>query len=121
MPRTSPKTCSGLGGTCPHLALPGHARCEEHEKGYSAPGVRTKNPWDWVWKDPRWIRLSALTLREEPTCRMCGAPSEVADHIQELADGGAPFSRSNTQGLCRACNTGKGQRSTQARKRRSTS
>lgn len=119
MPRASGKTCSALGGTCSNLALPGHARCEIHEKQKGRADVRRgRNPWDWVWHDPRWKRLAAHTLREEPTCRKCGAPSEVADHIVELADGGAPFSRSNTQGLCNRCNVGKGQKAAQARRLR---
>jgi len=119
MPRASGKSCSALGGTCPNLALPGHARCADHEKSKGrVDGPRARNPWDWVWHDVRWKRLARLTLIEEPNCRICGAPSEVADHIVELADGGAPFARTNTQGLCNRDNVSKGQKAAQARRQR---
>lgn len=58
-------------------------------------------------------------IAEEPICRICTVnPSEVADHIVERADGGAPFDRSNLQGACNRCNVAKGQRAAQARRKR---
>lgn len=49
-----------------------------------------------------WKRLRAEVLDEEPVCRepRCGQPSNHADHIIALRDGGAPLDRANIQGLC---------------------
>jgi len=57
-----------------------------------------------------WRRVRAQVLREEPTCRMCGAPSTEADHIIPLQAGGDPYDRANLQGLCKTHNASKGAR-----------
>lgn len=47
--------------------------------------------------------LRAQVLREEPTCRDCGAPSTVAGHIRPHAYGGE-YTRANLKGQCTSCN-----------------
>jgi 5-methylcytosine-specific restriction protein A len=46
-------------------------------------------------------------LREEPNCRLqlpgCTIRSTHADHIVNIAEGGAELDRDNLQGLCSNC------------------
>jgi len=66
--------------------------------------------WRRYYSDPRWKALSRRTLREEPVCRRCRVKrSTVADHIVPIGPPfwGAPFDRSNTQGLDAGCHTTK--------------
>jgi len=58
--------------------------------------------------DPRWRRLRALVLSEEPFCRNCieqdvkpPSPSIIVDHIDGKAADLDDYRRSNLQGLCR--------------------
>jgi 5-methylcytosine-specific restriction enzyme A len=117
---TAPRKACAVAG-CPNTVPAGIARCHDHQ-GRATPRAATRSTR--IYADPRWKALSARTLREEPTCRLrilCdGAPSEVADHIVEVEDGGAPFDRANTQGACHRCNVSKGQRAAQARRRRAS-
>lgn len=122
MPRAARKTCSGRGGTCPNLVEQGRSRCRRCG-GSSVPRRRTAS--SVVYPDPRWPLLSRQVRLEEPICkiqiRCAGDRSEVADHIVEIEDGGAPFDRANLQGACRRCNTAKGQLAAQARRARQAS
>jgi 5-methylcytosine-specific restriction protein A len=58
----------------------------------------------------KWRKARAQVLREEPVCRVCGAPSEEVDHIIPLQAGGDPYARANLQGLCKRHNASKGAR-----------
>ncbi len=49
-----------------------------------------------------WFKIRALVLKEEPTCRECGAPSTTVDHILAKAFGGSD-SRENLRALCNDC------------------
>ena len=58
----------------------------------------------------RWLALRARVLREEPSCRVCGKPSTVADHIHGHActDWRERFhDRASIQGLCASCHSTK--------------
>lgn len=62
-----------------------------------------------IYSTKRWRELRAQVLREEPVCHWCGRrPSTQADHVVELARGGAPYDRSNLVGACRQCNSRRG-------------
>lgn len=51
-----------------------------------------------------WRRLRAIVLREEPTCRECGAPSYIAAHIHSRRDRPSlELKRGNIRGLCKPC------------------
>lgn len=122
MPGGLRKSCSGRGGTCPTWVPQGVSRCRDCG-GTSTP--RRSSRSSSIYADPRWPPLSRQVRLEEPTCRIrthCdGARSEVADHIVEVEDGGAPFDRANLQGACHRCNVAKGQAAAQARRRRAAS
>lgn len=51
---------------------------------------------------PKPDRVRQQMLAEEPTCRLCGAPTTDVDHILPLVAGGKHV-RENLQGLCRPC------------------
>lgn len=51
-------------------------------------------------------RIRRALLKEEPNCRLCGAPSTVADHIVPKCLGGATV-RENYQALCEPCSRSK--------------
>lgn len=112
MPTAPLRACNVPG--CAARCDPGRSRCRAH--GSTRTTSRSPNT---VYAAPRWKRLRAQVLAEEPICRICRTrPSEVADHILELLDGGAPFDRSNLQGACTACNVSKGQKAAQRRRAR---
>jgi hypothetical protein len=50
-----------------------------------------------------WDAIRRYILDEEPTCRLCGAPSAEVDHIWPRCYGGDDR-RDNLQGLCLPCN-----------------
>ena len=82
-------------GRCP----PGKSRCKAHGGG------------SWARVDPAakrrygaaWQVLRARVLREEPRCRICGAPATDVDHIIAVADGGGMYDRANLRALCSEC------------------
>lgn len=116
MPRAAPKPCTQMG--CDAQRMPGYRRCADHNRERLP---RKARPQDRMLHSRQWRRLSARVIAEEPVCmirlRCHGAPSQVADHIVERADGGALWDRANLQGACIRCNVAKGQRAAQARRR----
>lgn len=94
---------------CPNLVERG--RCE-------ACGGNVK-PWGPSAGQGSKHRNAALARQvklEEPTCRLCGEPTAVADHIVPLNEGGEDV-RDNLQGLCEACSgTKSGQEANRARR-----
>ncbi len=49
-----------------------------------------------------WLKERNQVLKEEPACRLCGAPSVTVDHITPRAFGGTE-DRGNLQALCNEC------------------
>lgn len=106
------RPCLGLPGQpCGRLVSTGN-RCPEHQRPSWQHAERSAHRRGY---DNQWRKLRARVLREEPTCRHCGAPATEADHIHPLnpTDGSAPgarLHRSNVQGLCHDCHAAKTQR-----------
>lgn len=102
MPSRPPSPCPVCGE-----AVQGGGRCPAHRsQQYREQGnrARARDPWRWVYDDPRWKRLRDLVKLEEPFCRDgCGRRTADADHILPLSEGGAPFARANVQGLAKIC------------------
>ena len=82
------------------------ATCEERVRGSRHCVAHTPKPWQGS-TGPRRTQaaqdLREQVMREEPTCRDCGAPSTEAGHIIPHAYGGA-YVRGNLKGQCRKCN-----------------
>ena len=51
----------------------------------------------------RWQRFHKWYLAKHPLCKHCGEVATEVDHIVPLAHGGAHYSVSNSQALCRRC------------------
>lgn len=70
--------------------------------GYSAQHYQTDLHRQWA---------RAVKLRDSFTCQKCGAHGEgvrlIADHINELRDGGAPTDIANGITMCLACHNKK--------------
>ena len=81
------------------------SRCPTHMTGWQR-GTRPM--------PPGWSSLRGRVAREEPSCRVCGAPTEIVDHIvnraraRQLGWSEATInSRANLQALCRRCSNAK--------------
>ncbi len=59
------------------------------------------------YASPEWRKLRKLQLTQDPLCVICGRPATVADHIQEIKDGGCKLCIENLQSLCNGCHTSK--------------
>ncbi|WKX00956.1 HNH endonuclease signature motif containing protein [Rhodococcus aetherivorans] len=67
----------------------------------------------------RWRRLRERILQESPLCSTCQRElATVLDHRVPVAEGGAMWSESNLQGLCRSCSDRKTQEEAQRGRRR---
>lgn len=105
MPSRPPNPCTEPG--CSALLHPSRSnrsgRCERHRRAADRR-VKAGQPHR-AYGTPRWRRIRAQVLREEPVCRDCDAPSVEVDHISprrlELEAGRDPDRRENLQGLCR--------------------
>ena len=93
MPR-APKKCATTG--CEERVR-GVRHCPEHNVAWA--GSDRRNSHD-SYKDRQ---LAKQVRQEEPWCRDCGAPTQVAGHIVAEALGG-PYTRANLKGQCTRCN-----------------
>jgi 5-methylcytosine-specific restriction endonuclease McrA len=96
MPTAPPTRCTEPG--CGTLTTTG--RCPEHQrKPWANPSANTR-----TLTGAQRRTIKDQQLRREPRCRACHATTELeADHIIELADGGAIFDPANLQTLCHDC------------------
>lgn len=65
-----------------------------------------------MYDGKRWKDLRRLVIAEEPLCRVCLSNGETSatceiDHMIPLELGGAPYDRTNLQGLCHECHSRK--------------
>ena len=95
----SPRACIIGNKDCSGYAVPGTSRCEAHTRSNWA---RYKPAHAQFYRKVQWTDLRKRVLREQPICDEdgCTARATSVDHIVSLADGGAPFERSNVRGLC---------------------
>jgi 5-methylcytosine-specific restriction protein A len=83
---------------CSRPAVPGRSACREHGGG----SWQRVNPAAKARYGADWQKLRARVLREERSCRVCGAPAVDVDHVVAVSDGGAD-DLSNLRALCREC------------------
>lgn len=90
-----------IEGGCPHLALPGKARCPTHQQQREyRRGTRQQRGYDASYEQAR----RALHLELHPPCYWCGAPATTADHYPPLV------THPDTTYLvpaCQPCNSGR--------------
>lgn len=54
-------------------------------------------------------------LHDNPLCEKCGAMAEHVHHVQDIADGGDPYSFTNLASLCASCHSKEGRMRQMAR------
>lgn len=54
-----------------------------------------------------WTKTRNAFIAANPKCVICGAPSQVVDHIKRVADGGDKLNWSNLQAMCQKCHNRK--------------
>lgn len=91
MSRLMPMVCTKPG--CPHV-MP----CPVHRAPRKPRPSSAGRGYGYAHQQMR-----RRVLLEEPYCRQCGRPTQDADHIIPVSQGGHA-GRSNYQGLCRRCN-----------------
>lgn len=86
-------------------------KCAKHRSEAEAD-LRRRQPWRYVYTDPRWEPLKRRVLAEQPRCDCppeccpggCGRPSRVVDHrIPHRGDERLAFDRANLHGMARVC------------------
>jgi 5-methylcytosine-specific restriction endonuclease McrA len=96
---------------CSVLVSSGH--CAKHTpKGKTR---RTDPKQRQFYSSAAWQRIRATVRREEPSCRLCGAPSTSVDHIDASYTNNR---RENLRALCGRCErsrTGKQHKNKQTR------
>lgn len=77
-------------------------RCAEHARQVNRTTHRNKH----IYGSKRWQLLRRAVLLEQPLCACgCGRLAEDVDHITPVEKGGAPYERSNLQGLAHHCHS----------------
>jgi 5-methylcytosine-specific restriction enzyme A len=102
MPTKPLKPCAVPG--CPEMVQ--GDRCAVHRSGREKrQGPRIRGAHERLYTSSTWKRVRLRVLREEPTCRACGAASTQVDHIIPFRPevGGSRYDRANLQALCERC------------------
>lgn len=108
MPVKAPRICG-----CGHRVEPGaQCACEvRRTKERKARFDRTRPSARQRGYDAEWDRERAIYLRANPSCRRCGAPASVIDHVIPHKGSKALFwDRTNWQPLCGHCHNSAKQR-----------
>lgn len=104
MARSAPRVCGHCGGVhskgerCPTVAARDRERKARHDA--QRPTARARG-YDRDWEKARADYLAAY-----PSCRRCGQPAALVDHIIPIRK--APhrrLDRTNFQSLCTACHS----------------
>jgi 5-methylcytosine-specific restriction protein A len=59
------------------------------------------------YQSKEWRRVRNAFIAANPKCVQCGGPSNIADHIVRIKDGGDPLNWSNLQAMCSRCHNKK--------------
>jgi 5-methylcytosine-specific restriction endonuclease McrA len=95
---------------CPNPATY-RGRCPQHARTHDKA---TNRAGRHVYSTKRWQLLRRTVLFEQPICAGCDNALAVdVDHVTPLAKGGAPYDRTNVQGLCPPCHSAKTRREQQ--------
>ena len=102
--------------SCKQVVRDGTARCDKHKKDKKRENNERRKQYgrrnSKIYDSARWRRLSDKKRQVCPFCEMCydkgvTVVADVVDHIEEIEDGGAPFSWDNLMSLCHGCHNRK--------------
>jgi 5-methylcytosine-specific restriction endonuclease McrA len=105
MPTRAPRVCGHCGLT--HLSGEQCALVAERTKARKAKADKQRPSARARGYDAEWERARADWLAAYPSCRRCGAPATLVDHIIPIRK--APhrrLDRTNFQSLCTPCHSG---------------
>ena len=60
--------------------------------------------WEW-YRSPRWQRVRAIVLKNNPLCWRCSKPAEAVDHIEHRRDNATFWMLNNLRSACIKCNS----------------
>jgi len=93
-----------LKAPAPRMASPGASRLVAIDSAGGAAKAHYQSAEHKAWR-------SAVLARDRFTCQSCGAHGLgvrlIADHVQEIADKGAPLDVANGKTLCLPCHNAK--------------
>lgn len=108
------KTCICKSTGCQRTSLPGKNFCSLHKDKEATYGKRPtperkkSNQWHYLYNSARWRNTSREFLKKYPICFICGAPAQVADHIQpHRGNLDLFYDPDNLQPLCNRCHSRK--------------
>jgi 5-methylcytosine-specific restriction protein A len=104
----SPRALKKCGRDGCEERVTGRTYCLEHSVGWaSGPKPRTSTAGHKAWR-------AAVLARDNGACQIhgqhCTGRATIADHIVNVAAGGAPFDLDNGQAVCARCHMAKTQR-----------
>lgn len=104
MPTKAPSPCSYPG--CGQLATD-KGRCDDHPRPHKW-GERPDERERYGLSSKQYRKLKhQIAQRDNHRCYRCGAPAHTLDHIQPLAEGGAPADPDNCGMICGPCHDAK--------------
>jgi 5-methylcytosine-specific restriction protein A len=106
-PRTAPKPC--IVHRCPELIRDG-TRCAKHATHNARTYDKARGTSSSRGYGARHREWRESVLARDRDCRACekkGHPSDIADHVVPIKQGGPRFALSNGQRLCVGCHNRK--------------
>ena len=102
MPTAAPRPCTHPG--CGVLVRDGSTRCDRHKVIERRQYDHKRGSSAQRGYGSRWQKARQTFLGDNPTCRRCGQPATVVDHITPHKGNTELFwSVSNWQPMCKAC------------------
>ena len=66
--------------------------------------AKKRPPWAKWYTKPRWRRLRAYMLAQNPLCVACGGAAEILDHVQpHRGNEDLFYDPMNLQSMCKSC------------------
>lgn len=107
------KPCLG-SPRCPNFALPGKARCDEHQReAWREQNAQRPRELRAFYDSAEWRQLRAAYLADNPACQDCATtgratPADSVDHILPLRTRpDLALEPSNLRSLCKSCHSSK--------------